>query len=798
MRAQGTHHTHPAFPRTVPLTSRAMKSRFVPAIVAAIALAPAAGAQGPSPFVDPDGGTFCGCGKSHALRLRAAAGLPIAEPASFGSREAFTDTDVLSNDVDFEINIANTTISGSNTIRVRSLVNGLTQFTFMLRSQYSATITLNGSTPATASTPASGSYARTVTLDRPYNAGEEFTVRIAYSGTAVSRGFGSIEFQTQNGTPIVTTLSEAYFAATWMPVKDGDFGQPGDNADKATWKIAVTAPDTLNTVSNGLLQGVDTLSGGRKRYRWQTDYPMSTYLAHFSTTNYTNWEQSYTYPLAGGGTGTMPVRFSIYPASDTPANRAAWELVLPMLATFRPVFGEYPFVNERYGIYQFPFGGGMEHQTSTGQGTFSESVTAHELGHQWWGDNVTCKTWNHIWLNEGFATYSEALWYEGKPGSSGLPALHAAMASRRPSAVNDSVYVYATTDMNRIFSSTYSYRKGAWVLHMLRRAVGDAAFFQILADYRAAFEGSGATTEDFAAVVADVTGSNFDRYFDQWVYQIGAPDYQYGWQAASINGKPYLRLRIEQVQNTTWGVGSCFQMPVDLLIDRAVGAPFETTVNNTARIQHFLVPLPGSAAAAGVTLDPSVWILNLGKVAEAYVPGPPKVVEALPAPGHVIAAFDPTTQVELWFSDNVTAPAAAFSVTGPEGAVPFSFGYSGAQQKATLTFGTPLPPGEYTVGILPTVTANGLALDGEITSPAATQTLPSGDGLAGGALSYRFTVMPTVPPCPADRDGDSDVDSDDLIIFFAAFESGEADFDSDGDTDSDDVIIFFTHWDSGC
>ena len=765
---------------------------------AALLLASAASAQPAAlRLADPNPPEFCGCGKAHALMLRAQAGLTIHEPSSFGLREALTDTDVLSNDVDFEVFPATETISGSNTMRVRSLTNGLVQFTFMLRAQFAATVTLNGSTPAPATTPVSGSYARTVTLDRPYNAGEEFTVRVAYSGTAVSRGFGSIEFQQQGGFPIITTLSEAYFAATWMPVKDGDFGQPGDNADKATWKIAVTAPDSLNTVCNGVLQGVDTLSGARKRYRWQTDYPMSTYLAHFSTTNYTNWERTYTYPLPGGGNGTMPVRFSIYPNSDTPQNRAAWEQTLPMLAVFRSLFGEYPFINERYGIYQFPFGGGMEHQTSTGQGTFNEGVTAHELGHQWWGNNVTCKTWNHIWLNEGFATYSEALWFENKPGSSGLPALHAAMASRRPTGVSGTVYVPATTDMNRIFSSDYSYRKRAWVLHMLRHAAGDATFFQILRDYRAAFQGSGATTEDFASVVASVTGENYDRFFEQWIYRPGVPSYRFGSENALINGRRYARLRIEQFQDASWGVDGFFQMPIDLRLDRPSGQ-FRTVLDNTARTQHFLVPLPGSDAFTATFLDDSAWILRQDVTQAAYVPGPPKLVEASPSPGAVILAFDPTTRVDLWFSDNVNASAAAFTVTGPEGPVPFTFTYTPAQQKASLTFAQALSVGEFTVAIQPTVTANALALDGEVANPALASSLPSGNGLAGGAASYRFTIMPTVPPCPADRDGDADVDSDDIVIFFGTFEEGTADFDSDGDTDSDDIIIFFTHWEAGC
>jgi aminopeptidase N len=255
------------------------------------------------------------------------------------------------------------------------------------------------------------------------------------SSTVSAGSFGSVAFTTQNGQPLFQTLSEPYYSYTWWPCKDGDVSTNGDNSDKFTAQVAITAPDTLTSVSNGLLQGTDVIPGAKKRFRWATNYPTSTYLIFINTTVYNQWQQIYTYPG-----GTMPVQFSIYPANDTAGNRSAWENCLNMLAAYRPYYGEYPFVSEKYGIYNFSFGGGMEHQTYTGEGTFSENVTAHELGPQWWGDNVTCKTWPDIWLNEGFATYTECLWAEHKPGSTGLPAYLAAIQARRPSAVSGTVY----------------------------------------------------------------------------------------------------------------------------------------------------------------------------------------------------------------------------------------------------------------------------------------------------------------------------------------------------------------------
>ncbi len=711
-------------------------------VCALLAAAFAAGAAR-GQVVDPscaDDACIVGCGKAQALMARMRAGLPISDgqPGVFTDREASTDTDLISVNLDIEVDPTTDTITGSNEMVVQSLVAGLTQFTFRLRSQFVVSqVLVDGAPVGLPSAPGANSYGRTVTLPHAYNAGQQFTVKIFYSGVAVSRGFGSIEFGTQGGVPIISALSEAYYAATWWPVKDGDVFLPGDNGDKCVGQFAVTAPSTLNTVSNGLRGTTEALSGGRTKYRWSTNYPTAPYLWFFSTTNYNVWTQNYSYPLSGGGTGSMPVEFAIYPASDTPTNRAAWEKCLQMLATYRPIYGEYPFVNEKYGIYEFPFGGGMEHQTYTGQGTFNEGVTAHELGHQWWGDNVTCKTWNHIWLNEGFATYTEALWAERKPGSSGLQALKDNMAPRRPSPNTDSVYVTDANvaNMNRIFSSNYTYNKGAWALHMLRHAVGDTNFFSGLAAYRAAYEGQGATTENFRDSMEGVAGMDLDQFFAQWIYGVGAPAYAFGWQNATINGQNYLKLSVRQTQAAASGANGKFSMPIDVSVTRAGGTTL-AVANNTARTQQYLIPLPSAATA--VTLDPDDWVLIDAKTAEGYQAGSARVVAASPAPGAVVSGLTPPTQVSIWLSEGVSQASDSYTVTGPGGPVSFFASTSGSPAVATLSFtGGPLTPGTYTVSVNRFVTLNGtLGVDGEIVS----NTLPSGDGLDGGAAVWTFTV----------------------------------------------------------
>ena len=448
-------------------------------------------------------------------------------------------------------------------------------------------------------------------------------------------------------------------------------------------------------------------------------------------------------------------------------------------------------MNEKYGMYEFPFNGGMEHQTNTGQGTFNESVTAHELGHQWWGDMVTCKTWHDIWLNEGFATYSEAIWFENKPGSSGLPALHAHMATRRPGSVNGTVYCSTVTDPNRIFSSDFSYRKAGWVLHMLRKAVGDQTFFDILAEHRARHEYSAATTADFIQTASDVAGQDLSWFFNPWIYQPGAPTYQYGWQAATIGGQPYLRLRIRQTQSASYPL---FPMPIEVRVS-TTGGTQTFTVFNDAATEHFLLPL--AAAATGVTLDPDNWILNEGKTQATYVAGPPKIVAASPAPGQEFAAGDSPSAVIVTFSDNVTAGQSQFILNSENGPISLSSPQGIGTSSYTLAIPSSLAPGVYTVTVADTITASGLALDGEVADPASGP-LPSGDGLPGGSANWTFTIVGD--SCEADLNASGDADVPDIFQFLSLWFAGDSAADIDGvpGVAVPDIFFFLSFWFAGC
>jgi aminopeptidase N len=740
------------------------------------------------------------CGKAEAAMRLLAPGTQahiIEDPAGeCMACDVAELTDLIHCDLNIEVVPGPNTLSGDNTMTVMSKVDGLTEFTFRLRSQFTIhSAVINGATPVVVTNPTTTT--RIATLDRPYNTNEVFTLRIEYSGVPVAIGsFGSIVYTTVSGQPQVQSLSEPYYAYTWWPCKDANVGEAGDNSDKFTIDMSITAPANMASVGPGSLVGVDDLPGNRRRYNWSSAYPISTYLVFFASGVYNQWQTAYEYPLSGGGTGTMPVHFSIFPGNDTPANRAAWEQCVQMMHTFRPLFGEYPFVEEKYGIYNFTFGGGMEHQTYTGQSGFGLSLTAHELGHQWFGDHITCKTWSDIWLNEGFATYSEALWEQYRPGSTGWPAYFAAMDSRRPTQVSGTCYRPNTSSIGNIFSTNYAYRKPAWVIHALRKVVGEQTFFDIIAAHRAAHGGSAASTDDFIAVASATAGEDLSWFFEQWIYGPGAPAYARGYQNVTINGQDYLRLRLRQTQTSF----PLFTMPIDIRVDRAGGSETHT-VWNFAGTQWYLLPI--AAPATGVVVDENSWILTTAKTSEAYVAGPPKIVSAWPLPGDSLGGAP--AEISVVFSDHVSAPAGALVLLSGGVPVPAQVSYSAQDWTATLQPAQPLGPGVYTlqVGEAVVTAAGGVALDGEISGTGAAA-FPSGDGVPGGAASWSFTVAGE--PCYANCDGSTAapvLNVADFTCFLSKFAAGDAYANCDGSTTAPvlnvaDFSCFLSKFAAGC
>ncbi len=428
----------------------------------------------------------------------------------------------------------------------------------------------------------------TITLDRTYNEGEEISASVMYQGSPpnVQNAFNWDSFA---GQPLVWTLSEPYGARSWWPCEDWSDDKP------ETMDIRITVPEGLIVASNGKLQEV-TNNSGKDTYFWHEKYPIATYLVSLAIHPYTAYSDFYHY----SETDSMEIEFYIFPSHYEDTYDANM-MIKDMLVFFKTVFGEYPFIEEKYGQAEFPWGGAMEHQTCTSTGAFYESIMAHELGHQWWGDMITCDSFHHIWLNEGFARYSEALWLEHAYGREGLMGKMNAIRYYGPGTT----YVDDLSDWDRIFSTNLTYNRGGWIVHMLRGVLGHEAFVQFLADYRSAFEFSSATTESFIDVLNVSSGMDLTDFIHQWVYEEYYPVYGMDWENVPAGDQDELHLTLTQTQTNT----VIFHMPVQIRVTVEGDVVEEFVVDHgLTASQDYIFSL--SAPAVMVEIDPDDWILK--------------------------------------------------------------------------------------------------------------------------------------------------------------------------------------------
>ena len=432
-----------------------------------------------------------------------------------------------------------------------------------------------------------------ITMDRPYDQ-EPFDVTVYYHGHPLEGGLQSFEWATHGSPPIpvISTLSCPYFAQAWWPCKD----LPRDKADSAD--INITVRSDLYVASNGLLREVID-AGTTKTYKWHEKYPITTYLISIAATDYAIFSNWY-YPISKN-TDSMEVIYYVYPERLSQAEDL-YPMTPSVIEFYANNFGEYPFWEEKYGMAHFAWSGGMEHQTCTSMlySWYSQWVLVHELAHQWWGDYITCHNWHHIWLNEGFATYCEALWAEY---SYGEDYYHTYIGYMKYLG-GGTIFIEDTTDAWNIFSIIV-YDKGAWVLHMLRHMVGDSTFFDILKAYYSEYPYGVAETEDFQAVCEEVWGVDLDYFFDEWIYGTYYPRYRYSWIYQTAEPGYYdVYLHLDQYQATE---PTHFTMPVDITIT-AGGEDTTFVAFNDPRHKDFQFRVSG--VPSNLEVDKDEWILR--------------------------------------------------------------------------------------------------------------------------------------------------------------------------------------------
>lgn len=418
-----------------------------------------------------------------------------------------------------------------------------------------------------------------IKLDKVYSDKENIFINIYYQGKPNSGTFGIFTFGTHgiNKEPVVWSLSEPNGSSWWFPCKD----TPADKADSSD--VWITMPKSFVSVSNGTLSKVIENQDNTKTYQWKNRYPIAPYLISIACSNYVEYKNFYKYSAKD----SMLVSHYIYPEEITNTIRTQLDETVYMLDLFSKKFGQYPFIKEKYGHASCEFGGGMEHQTCSSMGDYDLRLIAHELGHQWFGDKITCKNWENIWLNEGFASYLEAIYAEAKVGKSSFNSIinsYAASAKR----ATGTVYVQNVSNENNIFNYNRTYAKGAMVVHMLRGILGDEKFFSGLQKYLDSnLEEKVATTEDLQKVLEAEYGQKLDYFFKQWIYGEGYPKYTYTWSSkTNSDGTFGVNLKIDQSANTN---PAFFTMPVDIKITTAQGENTVTLFVDKAS-QSFEIP----------------------------------------------------------------------------------------------------------------------------------------------------------------------------------------------------------------
>jgi len=449
-------------------------------------------------------------------------------------------------------------------------------------------------------------------------------LRIDYHGATLPHGNfnagmlfrGTGDSPDNPGDRIVFTVSEPWSAHSWWPCKDHP-------ADKATVSIAVTVPDTMRVVANGLLTGESDVEPDWRRFVWETAYPLSTYLVCVNVSRYVEWSED-----CAAAAGPLPLTYHVHPDQET-AARSDFEPTCEMITFMESLCGPYPFASERYGQVGIKWGGAMEHQTCSSIGSFAftgdgrfATLLLHELAHQWFGDLITPAVWADIWLNEGFATYCEALWLEETQGREAyFHKMWRIGPDQHPDLfTGDGVL----TDPDPILPNTLIYHKGAWVLHMLRGAIGDAAFFRFLHDYVAdpARAYGHVTTTDMIAAASTAAGTDVSSLLQPWLETTAAP--QLSW---AIDGNPLSDGRTRYTLYLHQDQTLIFDLVLPVRLTTTAGV-YDRRVRLDTRRADFRWDLAGDLLS--VELDPEGWLL----LTDGELP-PPAVVLSPPRPNPV-------------------------------------------------------------------------------------------------------------------------------------------------------------------
>lgn len=439
-----------------------------------------------------------------------------------------------------------------------------------------------------------------VPLSPAITAGSIVEALFYYRGLAGSGGVfaGTVG---SNGLVYTASLSESYQAREWFPVKQF----LTDKIDSADFWITTSNANLAG--SNGLLVNTVDLPNNKKQFRWKTTYPMSYYMPSFSVGNYMDYK-IYAKPPSISPDSILVQNYIVNNSTYFNTNKANIDKTPAFIEKLSELYGLYPFRFEKYGHAHANIGGGMEHQTMSTMSSFGSTLIAHELGHQWFGDNVTCATWNHIWINEGFASYSEYLLIEHLPAlfpttnpASYMQGIHTNVMS----SAGGSVFVPDASlfDENRIFSGRLSYDKGSAIIHNLRFELqNDNTFYQVLQAFQQQYKDSVATANDFKVLAENISGKDLTNFFNQWYYGEGYPTFNVDYSKQGDS----LVLLVNQTVSAP-AVTPFFKGLYEIRFSTLQG---DTTVKINLQNNNQVFKFRSNRTPNAVTVDPNNWVIN--------------------------------------------------------------------------------------------------------------------------------------------------------------------------------------------
>jgi len=439
-----------------------------------------------------------------------------------------------------------------------------------------------------------------LSLPLTYNAGDSDAVTIFYQGAPPTDNQSFVQ-STHNNTPIIWTLSEPYGAKDWWPCRNG----LDDKADSID--VYIIHPLLYKSTSNGLLQSETTVNNTTTTF-YKHRYPIASYLVAFAVTNYNVFTQQ----IQLGNTA-LPIIQYVYPENLSDFQSRTY-LLLNGMKVFYDCYGDYPFKKEKYGQTQFGWGGGMEHQTNSFVVSTGENLMVHELAHQWFGDKVTCGSWQDIWLNEGFAEYNADILYSEKSDSVYYKAFIKFDLAGIVTQPNGSVWVPDTSNMNRIFDERLTYLKGAFLVRMLRWTLGDTAFFNGLRNYLndPKLQYSFARVSDLQHHLEETGNTDLSYFFQQWYYGQGYPTFKVSWRQNTNN---YSTVNINQVASDT--SVTFFKVPLALTFKNATHSK-TFVVNDSINNQQAFFDI--GFAADTVLIDPDMQLISNNNISQKLAP----------------------------------------------------------------------------------------------------------------------------------------------------------------------------------